>query len=130
MKSTRRTSFLPDLCVQRSYESEKTHSGFNRYFPQFIYNWGKLTRSHSTLPLRIIPPILYSISFISLQIFATTAEMELTRPHKTNGLGVQVEDTQICVVMVGLPARGKSLIAQKGTNLYISKRRVHSQTLN
>lgn len=35
---------------------------------------------------------------------------------KTNGLGVQVEDTQICVVMVGLPARGKSLIAQKGTH--------------
>jgi 6-phosphofructo-2-kinase / fructose-2,6-biphosphatase 2 len=33
---------------------------------------------------------------------------------KTNGVNVQVEDTQICVVMVGLPARGKSLIAQKG----------------
>ena len=33
---------------------------------------------------------------------------------KTNGTGVQVEDTKICVVMVGLPARGKSLIAQKG----------------
>ncbi|KAG9246470.1 6-phosphofructo-2-kinase-domain-containing protein [Calycina marina] len=32
-----------------------------------------------------------------------------------NGVGVQVEDTQICVVMVGLPARGKSLIAQKAT---------------
>ncbi|OWP04245.1 fructose-2,6-bisphosphatase [Marssonina coronariae] len=40
--------------------------------------------------------------------------MELARPsRKTNGAGVQVEDTQICVVMVGLPARGKSLIAQK-----------------
>lgn len=25
----------------------------------------------------------------------------------------QVEDVQICVVMVGLPARGKSLIARK-----------------
>lgn len=38
-----------------------------------------------------------------------------TRPNsKTNGVGVQVEDTRICVVMVGLPARGKSLIAQKG----------------
>lgn len=33
---------------------------------------------------------------------------------KTNGEGVQVEDTRIVVVMVGLPARGKSLIAQKG----------------
>ena len=32
-------------------------------------------------------------------------------------MGVQVEDTRICVVMVGLPARGKSLIAQKGRNL-------------
>lgn len=43
--------------------------------------------------------------------------MELARPSKrTNGMGVQVEDTQICVVMVGLPARGKSLIAQKGEN--------------
>jgi len=32
---------------------------------------------------------------------------------RANGAGVQVEDTRICVVMVGLPARGKSLIAQK-----------------
>lgn len=36
-------------------------------------------------------------------------------PAKANGRGVQVEDTRICVVMVGLPARGKSYIAQKGT---------------
>ena len=35
-------------------------------------------------------------------------------PAKTNGIGVQVEDTRICVVMVGLPARGKSYIAQRG----------------
>ena len=35
-----------------------------------------------------------------------------------NGVGVQVEDTQICVVMVGLPARGKSLIAQKGKSIF------------
>ena len=33
---------------------------------------------------------------------------------KANRNGVQVEDTRIAVVMVGLPARGKSLIAQKG----------------
>ncbi|KAL8964481.1 MAG: hypothetical protein Q9183_004420, partial [Haloplaca sp. 2 TL-2023] len=33
--------------------------------------------------------------------------------QKTNGQGVQAEKTRICVVMVGLPARGKSLIAQK-----------------
>ena len=31
-----------------------------------------------------------------------------------NGKGVQVEETRIAVIMVGLPARGKSLIAQKG----------------
>jgi hypothetical protein len=40
--------------------------------------------------------------------------MEMARPRRTNGVGITVEDTQICVVMVGLPARGKSLIAQKG----------------
>lgn len=32
----------------------------------------------------------------------------------TNRLGIQSDDTRICVVMVGLPARGKSLIAGKG----------------
>ena len=31
-----------------------------------------------------------------------------------NGLVMQPEETRICVVMVGLPARGKSFIAQKG----------------
>lgn len=35
-------------------------------------------------------------------------------PSRTNGVGVQAEDTRICVVMVGLPARGKSYIAQRG----------------
>jgi hypothetical protein len=40
---------------------------------------------------------------------------EFIKPlRRTNGAGVQAEDTRICVVMVGLPARGKSLIAQKG----------------
>lgn len=33
---------------------------------------------------------------------------------RANGTGVQAEDSRICVVLVGLPARGKSLIAQKG----------------
>ncbi|KAK4163045.1 6-phosphofructo-2-kinase-domain-containing protein [Cladorrhinum sp. PSN259] len=32
---------------------------------------------------------------------------------RVNGVGIQPEDTHICVVMVGLPARGKSYIAQK-----------------
>ena len=35
-------------------------------------------------------------------------------PTRTDKNGDQVEDTRIAVVMVGLPARGKSLIAQKG----------------
>ncbi|KAI4147798.1 MAG: hypothetical protein LQ340_005380 [Diploschistes diacapsis] len=39
--------------------------------------------------------------------------MSFALPRVTNMRGVQVEDTRICVVMVGLPARGKSLIAQK-----------------
>lgn len=43
-------------------------------------------------------------------------------PAKANGRGVQVEDTRICVVMVGLPARGKSYIAQKGTVHTLSAR--------
>lgn len=43
---------------------------------------------------------------------------EFVKPlRRTNGAGVQAEDTRICVVMVGLPARGKSLIAQKGTSI-------------
>ena len=44
--------------------------------------------------------------------------MSLALPHVTNSRGVQVEDTRICVVMVGLPARGKSLIAQKGDTYF------------
>ena len=39
--------------------------------------------------------------------------------HKSaNGKFVQVEDTRIAVIMVGLPARGKSLIAQKGRQFH------------
>lgn len=33
---------------------------------------------------------------------------------RPNNYGVQVEDLKLCVVMVGLPARGKSYIAEKG----------------
>lgn len=44
-----------------------------------------------------------------------TLATDLSNHYKSaNTNGVQVEDTRICVVMVGLPARGKSLIAQKG----------------
>lgn len=43
----------------------------------------------------------------------------VTYYKKTNGEGVQVEDTRIAVIMVGLPARGKSLIAQKGMCHYV-----------
>jgi 6-phosphofructo-2-kinase/fructose-2,6-biphosphatase 2 len=42
------------------------------------------------------------------------ARTRASHSPQANGIGVQVEDTKICVVMVGLPARGKSLIAQKG----------------
>ena len=38
----------------------------------------------------------------------------VTMVINANGEGVQVEDTRICVVMVGLPARGKSFISTKG----------------
>jgi 6-phosphofructo-2-kinase/fructose-2,6-biphosphatase 2 len=40
--------------------------------------------------------------------------MKISLPRKTDRFGVQSDDTKICVVMVGLPARGKSLIAGKG----------------
>jgi 6-phosphofructo-2-kinase len=46
-----------------------------------------------------------------------------------NGAYVQVEDTKICVVMVGLPARGKSLIAGKGV-LSPSLSQIHSAPPN
>jgi 6-phosphofructo-2-kinase/fructose-2,6-biphosphatase 2 len=50
---------------------------------------------------------------------------------ESNGLirGVQVEDAQICVVMVGLPARGKSLIAQKLVR-YLRWLSINARTFN
>lgn len=39
--------------------------------------------------------------------------------RKANGVGVQADETRICVVMVGLPARGKSLIASKSELYHI-----------
>ncbi|KAI1262327.1 6-phosphofructo-2-kinase [Xylariaceae sp. FL1019] len=47
----------------------------------------------------------------------------------TNGRGVQVEDTRICVVMVGLPARGKSYIAQKAQR-YLTWLSIPAKTFN
>ena len=47
----------------------------------------------------------------------------------TNGMGVQVEDTKVCVVMVGLPARGKSFIAQKAQR-YLQWLSVPAQVFN
>jgi len=35
----------------------------------------------------------------------------------TTNVGVQPSDFKLCVAMVGLPARGKSFIAQKGESL-------------
>ncbi|KAK4454840.1 6-phosphofructo-2-kinase-domain-containing protein [Podospora aff. communis PSN243] len=48
---------------------------------------------------------------------------------KTNGIGVQVEDMKICVVMVGLPARGKSYIAQKAQR-YLKWLSIPAKTFN
>lgn len=39
--------------------------------------------------------------------------------RKTDRFGMQSDDSKICVVMVGLPARGKSLIAGKGMFLSV-----------
>ncbi|OTA54951.1 6-phosphofructo-2-kinase [Hypoxylon sp. EC38] len=47
----------------------------------------------------------------------------------TNGRAVQVEDTKICVVMVGLPARGKSYIAQKAQR-YLQWLSIDAKTFN
>ncbi|KAK3343509.1 6-phosphofructo-2-kinase-domain-containing protein [Lasiosphaeria hispida] len=48
---------------------------------------------------------------------------------KTNGIGIQVEDMRICVVMVGLPARGKSYIAQKAQR-YLKWLSIPAKTFN
>lgn len=48
---------------------------------------------------------------------------------RSNRLGVQVEDTKICVVMVGLPARGKSYIAQKAQR-YLQWLSIPAKTFN
>ncbi|KAI9751770.1 MAG: Fructose-2,6-bisphosphatase [Chaenotheca gracillima] len=50
-------------------------------------------------------------------------------PPGSNGFAVQVEDTRICVVMVGLPARGKSLIAQKAMR-YLRWLSIEAKTFN
>jgi 6-phosphofructo-2-kinase/fructose-2,6-biphosphatase 2 len=50
-------------------------------------------------------------------------------PSRTNGVGVQAEDTRICVVMVGLPARGKSYIAQRAQR-YLQWLSIPAQTFN
>lgn len=49
--------------------------------------------------------------------------------NQTNVRGVQVEDTRIVVVMVGLPARGKSLIAQKVVR-YLGWLSIRAKTFN
>ncbi|RPA86203.1 bifunctional 6-phosphofructo-2-kinase/fructose-2,6-bisphosphate 2-phosphatase [Ascobolus immersus RN42] len=52
-------------------------------------------------------------------------------PRVTNGSvdGIQVEDVRIVVVMVGLPARGKSLIAQKIVR-YLSWLSIYAKAFN
>lgn len=59
-----------------------------------------------------------------------TTRTRASSGSRANGVGVQVEDTRICVVMVGLPARGKSLIAQKGKRMLgISKHCADADTV-
>ncbi|EMR64232.1 putative fructose- -bisphosphatase protein [Eutypa lata UCREL1] len=53
----------------------------------------------------------------------------MARRRSTNGRAVQVEDTKICVVMVGLPARGKSFIAQKAQR-YLQWLSIDAKTFN
>lgn len=48
-------------------------------------------------------------------LLQTVLKMVKSGSKSANGLTLQAEDTQICVVMVGLPARGKSFVAQKGS---------------
>jgi hypothetical protein len=49
-----------------------------------------------------------------------SSQGNMLRPaRRTNAAGIQADDTRICVVMVGLPARGKSYIAQKRKLLYL-----------
>ncbi|AEO71917.1 uncharacterized protein THITE_2124808 [Thermothielavioides terrestris NRRL 8126] len=48
---------------------------------------------------------------------------------KMNGFGIMPEDTRICVVMVGLPARGKSYIAQKAQR-YLNWLSIPAETFN
>jgi 6-phosphofructo-2-kinase / fructose-2,6-biphosphatase 2 len=40
--------------------------------------------------------------------------------RKTDVVGIKADDTRICVVMVGLPARGKSYIAQKRKLIWVT----------
>ncbi|KAK1834607.1 putative fructose-2,6-bisphosphatase [Podospora conica] len=48
---------------------------------------------------------------------------------RINGIGVSGEETRICVVMVGLPARGKSFIAQKAQR-YLKWLSIPAKTFN
>jgi hypothetical protein len=94
------------------------------------------TRGHSSsLPLTRLLSILISVlHFITTQMLhrllvklsrmpmlsrniIPAGPYQLPKNHSDADGGVQVEDTKICVIMVGLPARGKSLIAGKGSSM-------------
>ncbi|GAB7346102.1 hypothetical protein MBLNU457_4859t1 [Dothideomycetes sp. NU457] len=65
------------------------------------------------------------------------APEQLSRPDlqksrqnsRANRIGIQAEETRICVVMVGLPARGKSLIASKVVR-YLAWLSIPAKTFN
>ena len=73
-------------------------------------------------PLSLLPSSLSIVSIGQCQVLwsrlntivMSSTEQEVQLRPWSNSIGMQVEDTRICVVTVGLPARGKSFIAQKG----------------
>ena len=68
------------------------------------------------LSITVAFPLSGSIHALAGEAAGVVSRFEVhNMPVSSNGVGVPVQDTRICVVMVGLPARGKSFIAQKGT---------------
>jgi hypothetical protein len=69
-----------------------------------------------TLKSPMFLPVLlkhYLLHHVQLLSFSLRNMASLDLPRKANYSGIQAE-TQVCLIMVGLPARGKSLIAGKG----------------
>lgn len=80
--------------------------------PLILYLDSAAHQHHPIPPL--FPPLCPLISTFTMP--STTADHITTPSHSSsfNLRSVQSDESRICVVMVGLPARGKSLIAGKG----------------